>query len=58
MKLLVDSDFIVGIFRVGDPHHETAKRILNIHKQQASTFTVLNLVLQEAATVLSHRTGM
>lgn len=58
MKVLIDSDFLVGLFRVGDPHHEVAITLLKQYKNGSSTFHVLNLVLQEAATVLSHRVGM
>lgn len=58
MKVLIDSDFLVGIFREGDPHHTIATKLLKVHKDRSSTLLVLNLVLQEAATVLSHRTGM
>lgn len=58
MKILVDSDFLVGLFRVGDPHHEGAIMLLKQHENKSSAFHVLNLVLQETATVLSHRVGM
>ncbi len=58
MKVLIDSDFLVGLFRVGDPHHEVTMTILKQHNNGSSIFHVLNLVLQETATVLSHRVGM
>ena len=58
MRALVDSDFLVGLFRVGDPHHEKAISLLKHHDGRSSGFHVMNIVLQETATVLSHRVGM
>lgn len=48
MKVLVDSDFLVGLFCVGDPHHEVTIMLLKLHENGSSAFHVLNLVLQEA----------
>lgn len=58
MKLLADSDWLVGLFRIGDPHQEVATRLLHRIDKDGVELSVLNLVIQEAATVLSHRTGM
>lgn len=58
MKLLVDSDCLVGAFRDEDPHHSEALTLLKKYGLKGDTLSVLNLVLQETATVLSHRTGM
>lgn len=58
MKLLADSDFLVGLFRIGDPHHDVSSTILKQYGNGSATLFVLNLVLQEVATVLSHRVDM
>ncbi len=58
MKLLVDSDCLVGALKDGDPHQKVATTLLKSHNEKGDTLFVLNLVLQETATVLSHRTGM
>ena len=58
MKYLVDSDFLVGLFREGDPHSDTTKKLLKKLKEKNETLMVPNVVLQETATVLSHKTGM
>jgi len=58
MKLLIDSDFLVGVFRDEDPHHDEAKILLRKYKNQPAQLHVVSLVLFETATVLSHRTGM
>lgn len=57
-KWLVDSDFLVGAFRFGDPHHGVAMTILKQAMKASCQLKVINLVLHETATVLSHRTGM
>ena len=58
MKILVDSDCLVGAFRLGDPHYEKAKTLLKSHHLKENQLNVLNIVLQETVTVLSHRVGM
>ena len=57
-KLLVDTDWLVGIFRNGDPHYKSAAKSLAKQFQSGNGVYVLNLVIQETGTVLSHRTGM
>lgn len=57
MKLLIDSDFLVGLFRDKDPHHVRTTQIM-AERHGRDELVVSNLVLQETATVLSHRTGM
>lgn len=57
MKLLVDSDFLFGLFIPDDPHHKRAKQIwIDLMKEDNEVF-VLNLTIQETATVLSHKRG-
>lgn len=58
MKLLVDSDCLVGALREDDPHQKAATKLLKSHREKGEILYVLNIVLQETATVLSHRTGM
>ncbi len=58
MKLLVDSDCLVGALKEGDPHQKSSIKLLKSHGERGDTIYVLNIVLQETATVLSHRTGM
>lgn len=58
MKLLVDSDFLVGVYRKDDPHHKTTKRIRKDLEGKDVELCVTNLVIQESATVISHRVNM
>lgn len=58
MKILVDSDCLVGAFKEGDPHQKTSIKFLYHHTKEGDSLYVLNIVLQETVTVLSHRTGM
>lgn len=55
MKLLLDSDFLFGLFVPDDPHHEKARRIWVDLIKRGSEFFVLKLAIQETATVLSHK---
>lgn len=57
-KLLVDSDFLVGVFRQGDTNHQKAIRLLEKMKEEDVELWMSNLVHQESATVVSHRVGM
>ena len=58
LNLLVDSDYLVGAFRVGDPHQEESTKGLERAGRKNCRLSVLNLVLQETTTVLSHRVNM
>ncbi len=58
MKLIVDSDCLVGALKEGDPHQKAATRLLKSHGEKDDILYVLNIVIQETATVLSHRIGM
>lgn len=56
MKYLIDSDFLFGLQLSYDPHHKTAVKILRtIQKSTKSELVILNLVVQETATVLSKK---
>jgi|SRR3989338_4460233 len=55
MKLLVDSDFLFGLFVPDDLHHKRARQIwVDLVKREDEVF-VLKLTIQETATVLSHK---
>jgi predicted nucleic acid-binding protein len=53
MKILLDSDFLFALFVSNDFHHQKAKKLLE--KYLNEEIYVLNLVIQETATVLSYR---
>lgn len=55
MKLLIDSDALFGLFVPTDPHHVRAKSVYIREIEKGTRLTVLNLVIQETATVLSHK---
>ncbi|KKT29569.1 MAG: hypothetical protein UW41_C0016G0029 [Candidatus Collierbacteria bacterium GW2011_GWC2_44_18] len=58
MKRLIDSDFLVGLFRDADAHHEETLSLLENETDKESDLYVVNLVLFETATVLAHRVNM
>lgn len=55
MKVLVDSDALFGLFVPSDPHHKEAKDIFEKLVNEGTDLMVLNIVIQEMATVLSHK---
>lgn len=56
-KFLVDSDFLIANAKADDPSHKNASKISrNIHKR--NKLFCLNIVVQEATTVISKRIGM
>ena len=57
-KILLDSDFLVAAFRPIDASHERAKSVLELLKKLSPELWLHNLVMQESATVVSHRMGM
>ena len=57
MKILVDSDFLVGFFLTGDAHHQKTKLIYQ-DTAVGNRLFISNLVIQETATVLSHLVSM
>ncbi|MEK7577817.1 MAG: PIN domain-containing protein [Patescibacteria group bacterium] len=58
MKLLVDSDFLFGLFVPHDPHHKRSNTIYQKVKNDNGTLYCLGHVLQEVGTVLSHKVDM
>ena len=57
MKLLVDSDFLISLFKPLDSNHQKASRIFK-EIQNKSSLIALNLVFQESTTVISKQIGM
>lgn len=57
MKLVVDSDFLIALYKPLDSNHQKA---INIYKkiQNEYTLTALNIVFQESTTVISKQIGM
>ncbi len=55
MKVLVDSDFLFGFFVPSDPHYLRAKKFWLEVVEKGIEVLVLNLVIQETATVLSYK---
>lgn len=53
MRYLIDSDFLFGLFVDEDVHHSIASKILKKIKKNKVRLIVLNLVIQETATVIS-----
>lgn len=58
MKYLVDSDFLYGLSIATDGHHKASskvfRKLINVKKVN---FCVINLVIQETATVISRKIG-
>ena len=57
MKILVDADVLVGAFSLRDPHYKVATAWLKKLNRKKAEVWVINLVIQEVATVLSHTLG-
>lgn len=55
---IFDSDFLVALYRPDDASHQKAKSILEKLNKAENKFSAINLVLQESATVISHKLGM
>lgn len=57
MTLLIDSDCLFATYVAKDPNHKIATTLLKKHQQLGSKLYITNLVLQELATVFSHKIG-
>ncbi|MEK6967279.1 MAG: PIN domain-containing protein [Nanoarchaeota archaeon] len=57
-RYLVDSDFLVAVFREEDQNHQAAMGKLQVVQGFEVELWISNLVRQESATVVSHRVGM
>jgi predicted nucleic acid-binding protein len=57
-RYLVDSDFLIAVFRERDQNHQVAmNKLLKVQEDEVELW-MSNLVRQESATVISHRVGM
>jgi predicted nucleic acid-binding protein len=52
-KIIIDTDFLYGLFLSTDPHHERATEIMS--KIYGETFIVTSMVKYELITLLSRR---
>ena len=57
MKLLLDSDFLFGLYITHDPSHDRAVKLLEETWGKKPELYITNLVMQELATVVSYRVG-
>lgn len=56
-KIALDSNVLVALYKLDDSTHQKAKEITRRLHDQGDTFLVLNLVVQETATVISIKVG-
>lgn len=56
-KIVLDSNILVALYRLDDSTHQQAKEITRRLHEQGDTFVVLNLIVQESATVISMKVG-
>ena len=57
MNTLIDSDCLIAAFIQNDSNHNKAVDLMLKETERGSIYS-LNLVIQESATVLSHKIGM
>ncbi|MEK7550557.1 MAG: PIN domain-containing protein [Patescibacteria group bacterium] len=55
MKYLIDSDFLFGLYVIHAPHHKETTRLFKRIQKNEYKLVILNLVIQETATVLSKK---
>lgn len=55
MNILLDSDALFGLFVPHDVHHKTVEEIIKKNLIPHNSFRVLNLVIQETATLISYK---
>ena len=56
-KIVLDSNILVALYKLDDSTHQKAKEITRRLHDQGDVFMVLNLVVQETATVISMKVG-
>ena len=56
-KIVLDSNVLVALYKLDDSTHQKAKEITRRLHDQGDVFMVLNLVVQETATVISMKVG-
>lgn len=57
-QILVDSDFLVALYKPNDASHQRAKILLQKLKGNRTQFVALSLVMYESVTVISRKMGM
>lgn len=57
-EIVVDSDILVALYKPHDSNHKKALDLVKKLKDSGFVFSILNIVLQESATVISHHMGM
>ena len=57
-RALVDANVLVAAYRLDDSLHKVATQLLSKVKSSGKELVIINLVVQEIATVLSMRVGM
>lgn len=57
-EVVVDSDILVGLYKPHDSNHKKALDLVKKLKDSGFVFSILNIVLQESVTVISHHMGM
>lgn len=55
MKYLVDANILVALFKRDDSTHNAAVALVTKLKTEQNQFLTLNLVIQEATTVISYK---
>lgn len=56
-KIVLDSNVLVALYKLDDSTHQQAKEITRRLHEQGDAFVVLNLIVQESATVISMKVG-
>lgn len=56
-KIVLDSNVLVALYKLDDSTYQKAKELTVKLHNQGDTFLVLNLVIQEVATVISMKVG-
>lgn len=56
-KIVLDSNVLVALYKLDDSTHQKAKEITRRLHDQGDIFMILNLVVQETATVISMKVG-
>ncbi|OGM24555.1 hypothetical protein A3D00_00780 [Candidatus Woesebacteria bacterium RIFCSPHIGHO2_02_FULL_38_9] len=56
MKFLLDSDFLIALYKPDDSNHKKSKELFK--KIQGDELAALNIVFQESTTVVSKKMGM
>ena len=55
MTIFIDSSAFVALRHVNDPHHKTAKQIIEVLHDSSAPITTTNFIIAEAVTVISQK---